>query len=94
MPKKKKLKLNQLKVKSFVTEMDDRQAEKVKGGDTAYTCPASCIVACFTDEAITCGGTCGQSCNGTCNTCGYSCGGTCETCHTYNTCFPCESNPC
>ncbi len=54
MPKKKKLKLGQLKIRSFVTEMDEKEAKKVKGGHTCdphWSC-ASCIDSCV--SCVTC----------------------------------------
>lgn len=78
--KKMKLKLNSLKVKSFVT---GDQADKVKAGvnPTAGTnCFISCVEPCGTDpvqtEAATCPNTCAMSCAATCIA---SCNGTCDT---------------
>jgi hypothetical protein len=45
MKKEKKLKLDGLKIQSFVTELDEQRTEKVKGGnkwESALTCPAEC----------------------------------------------------
>ena len=71
--KKKKLKLDQLKVKSFVTELADKQIKKVFGGDLA-TIP---LEECETGGTGT-GGTPPSgyySCEGSC-----PCGGTGDTC--------------
>jgi len=82
MPKKKKLKLNDLKVQSFVTDLKGQvHMVKVKGGVNS-------------DTPIPCGGTgtdvsCETIC-GTCDTCNTEC--TCLTCETCATCESCE--PC
>lgn len=84
MPTKKKLKLENLKVTSFLTS---EESKKVKGQivPVTKTCPNSLIPdtvdtqTCNTD----CGscGTCATDC-GTCETCGASCNGTCgEPCY-------------
>jgi hypothetical protein len=79
MTKKRKLKLDELKVKSFVTVVDSQYA-RARGGEevTAYctvgeSCPGSC-----------------ETCN-TCPTnCPYTeCGGQCETLPTNCTCETC-----
>jgi hypothetical protein len=82
MPKKKKLKLDSLKVQSFVTHLGN-EANKVKGGVTPDT---ACIIGsclecsegiCYTDFGSDCVGTCaGSNCVGTCYA---TCGGTCQT---------------
>ena len=89
MPKQKKLKLNELKVKSFVTLLNEG-TRKVKGGtwticktcgsececETLDTCPTDCgtCVTCQTDcTCVTCE-TCGASCPySICKTCGPEC---------------------
>lgn len=78
MPKKMKLDLGGLKVNSFVTSLESREREKIKGGEpwTKFgTC--SCDGGCHTVRQFTC-----DSCN-TCNSepdcCAYS-GTTCEVC--------------
>jgi len=78
----KKLKLKDLKVQSFVTELGNK-AQKVRGGDVTPqtaciigTCLDCTIVAC---SAVTCD-TCGASCGGTCDQ--TACQGTCATCGT------------
>lgn len=57
MPKKLKLNLNDLKVQSFVTALDEREKRGFKGGTTGgddgcpptcATCPATCAQTCFT----------------------------------------------
>jgi hypothetical protein len=66
----KKLKLSDLSVTSFVTNLQDEDKEKVKGGDdTIYPCAISAPqIVCMTDpHAYTCG-TCYETCAG--------CGGT------------------
>jgi len=85
MPKKKRLKLNELTVKSFVTRLGD-QSRAVKGGaENTVTCPT---------------GTVCESCEGTCETCFYGptcatwCAATCETCDTCVTCNTCGGNTC
>ena len=77
---KKKLKLNPIKVKSFVTVSDD-QKDKVKGGASEQTnCFDTCIAGmCNTAEFNTCGG-CNPGtgdCGGT-RTCYTKCGETCD----------------
>jgi hypothetical protein len=71
MPKRKKLNLTALKVKSFVTSLDSLEEERVRGGDSTASCIPLCtqISACPTNPVCV-----------TCNTCGN----TCDTC--YNTC--------
>ena len=91
MPKQKKLKLNELKVKSFVT-MSNGQSHQVRAGadsDTPIPCVGtggtgetecgSCI--CPTDPTNCTCETCDTECN-TCATCG---GATCPAtaCNTY-----------
>jgi hypothetical protein len=45
MPKKKKMSLSPIKVQSFVTKLEEKQKNKVKGGDT-YDCD-SVGIPCF-----------------------------------------------
>jgi len=83
MSNKKKLKLENIKVKSFITS---EEAGKVQGGLSAETnCIAdSCINTC---DAIPCTviDPVSATCDATCpDTCGASCGGTCFTCDTCN----------
>ena len=89
MPKAKKLKLNELKVKSFVTLLD-QDTRQVKGGNTwtiCRTCGPECetLDTCYTDcgtcvscdTCVTCDTceTCGASCPySECKTCGPECG--------------------
>jgi len=81
----KKLKLDQLKVKSFVTVLEDKnQKDNVKGGvhSVETNCFNTCIPQmCDTNEFQTCGGTCYYShcgnCGGGTNSCN-SCGETCD----------------
>jgi hypothetical protein len=87
MPKKKKLKLNELKVKSFVTVLSD-ESKAVKGGSVSIckTCGLECSVGCpetYDTECPSCGGTCRTECGSceTCATCGPSCPWSeCKTC--------------
>ena len=60
MPKKNKLKLDDLKVKSFVTQLDG-EAHKVKGGDETElticifgSCYECSVMICPTDPQINC----------------------------------------
>lgn len=82
MPKKKKLKLDAIKVKSFVT-LPESQEDKVKGGASLETnCFETCVaVICETNE-YSCMGTCYQSCvncgGGGTRTCYTACGETCD----------------
>jgi hypothetical protein len=72
MPKKKKLQLKALKVRSFVTELGN-EARKVRGGESAETnCDPTCEAPCVTNSCATCA---------TCNTC-YT------TCYTCTVCNP------
>ena len=81
MPKQKKLKLNDLKVKSFVTLLN-KDTRQVKGGGTwtiCKTCGTECppTDTCNTDcgTCVTC-----ETCE-TCQTCGASCPySECKTC--------------
>jgi len=93
MKPKRKLKLERLKVNSFVTQLGD-EAKQVKGGDVMSArsdCNFSCLYPC--GDTHTCE-TCVDSCNGTCNTCvtcvscNDSCNGTCDTC------LNCGTMPC
>lgn len=86
----KKLKLKNLKVQSFVTELGNSD-QKVKGG--ALTPQTLCIVgtcvdctigACPTDTCDTCGGSCGGTCGQT--ACQGTCATACGTCDTDCTC--------
>lgn len=89
MPKKKRLKLNELTVKSFVTRLGD-QSRAVKGGlPNTVTCPPP-------TEGESCGGTC-ETCFGfTCATCILETCETCDTCVTCNTCggYTCPYSQC
>jgi hypothetical protein len=78
MPKKKKIKLEGLKVESFVT-MTNGQAKKAQGGRTETdTCQTICT-DCTTDV----------SCD-TCESCDTE---ICETCYTCPTCaYSCQPN--
>lgn len=81
MPKKKKLKLTDLSVKSFVT-MPAGQKKDVKGGAERTV---DCEPPTLTES---CGGTC-ETCN-TCYTCPVTaCGGQCETMVTDCSCETC-----
>lgn len=54
MPKKIKLNLNDLKVQSFVTTLNDWEKNELKGGTTNSwdeDCPQTCMSACITDCA-------------------------------------------
>lgn len=62
MGKKMKLVLDDLKVKSFVTEVNDNYARNVKGGDTGF-CTDTEPECCETGGTVSCGATC-QTCNG------------------------------
>jgi hypothetical protein len=95
MPKQKKLKLNELKVKSFVT-MSNGQSHQVRGGvhsDTPIPCPPATNTCetpcgsceCPTDPTLCTCYTCETECN-TCATCG---GGTCPASNC-KTCRPWE----
>ena len=91
---KPKLKLEKLRVNSFVTKLgDDAHRVKAGGFDSIGTeCIESCAFPCTTEQ-VSCN-TCGDSCNGTCDscvTCNASCNGTCNTCYT---CDPCQTFPC
>lgn len=82
MPEKKKLKLNELKVKSFVT-MEKDEAGKIKGGSVSIckTCGSECIATCGCTATVCsdcCPGT--DTCNTNCGTCYYTECGTCLTC--------------
>ncbi len=53
---KKKLKLNDLKIQSFVTALNDEHTSKMKGGqrDASYnTCPEECDSPDITDGCFT-----------------------------------------
>ncbi len=83
MPKKKKLNLKALQVKSFVTSLDLQEEERVRGGDSTASCIPLCtqISACPTNPVcVTC-----NSCIDTCNTCYNTCDTNCN-CGTY-TCY-------
>lgn len=74
----KKVKLKDLKVKSFVTQLDPGQKKKLKAGATGC-CDTLPQVTCWTVETCntcdctpTCGCTDTCNCTNTCNTC-YSC---------------------
>lgn len=89
--KKMKLKLNSLKVKSFVT---GDQADKVKAG-VGVSENTNCFISCFEP----CGTGTIQTQDATCpNTCGNSCGGTClASCNnnfTCDSCYPCTGPDC
>jgi hypothetical protein len=94
MPKKMKLRLKDLKVQSFVTQLGD-EIRRVKGGVSENTlCILTCMYPCGTEETCetcdtceTCGASCGGTC--TCDTCQHSCGGTCE----YSICIDCTEPP-
>ncbi len=74
MTKKRKLKLEDLKVTSFVT---DAEGQNAKGGTGLTVLGEACCVIDSTPEATcttpqvtmeaSCNGTCDASCNGTCN---------------------------
>jgi hypothetical protein len=94
MPKKKKLQLGSLKVKSFVTQLGE-DAKKAKGGesentlciDTCMFCPSNTCDTCDTCDTCmqSCYGTCGGSCDTGCGTYLSDC--TCpETCITIPSC--------
>jgi len=57
----KKLKLQQLKVQSFVTLVDD-ESKRVKGGYTNGTICVTCPDSCDFCTVYSCGGTC-DTCN-------------------------------
>lgn len=61
MPKKLKLSLDQLKIQSFVTSLDDIESKKVKGGETEF--------------GLTCNFKCGRTAYWECETdpCSYTC---------------------
>jgi hypothetical protein len=81
MPKKLKLSLKSIKVQSFVTSLKDDEKKNVHGGTTQIQCETE-QPECPT---LSCGGTCEQSCYGTCTVCG-----TCNTCVT----TPCYGTLC
>lgn len=55
MPKKLKLDLNDLKVNSFVTSLDQKTAAEVKGGwSEAFSCNPCSEIACPTTPYATC----------------------------------------
>lgn len=83
MPKKMKLKLNELKVKSFVTLLENNaQDVKVGGGTAPITCPLSCGGPCTENTCMgtPCCETMDTDCS--CNTCDCvtqnTCGDTCK----------------
>lgn len=67
MGKKMKLVLDDLKVKSFVTALEDKHARQLKGGDTGF-CTNDCTEGpeCEPEVTLSCGGTCHTECG--CNT--------------------------
>jgi hypothetical protein len=90
MPKKKKMSLSPIKVQSFVTTLDDKQKNKVKGGATYDCTPDSC-------PGGTCPPTWNASCEGTCDTCASDCTcfNTCDnTCTCGTLCFTCDTCSC
>ncbi|RFS26887.1 hypothetical protein DVR12_03635 [Chitinophaga silvatica] len=50
---KKKLKLDELKVQSFITELKPEIAHTAKGGDDAYTTTPQCVIASAAVTALT-----------------------------------------
>ena len=81
MPKKKKLMLGELKVKSFVTQLG-AEAVNVKGG--TYSICKTCGSECYA--------TCEYSCGCLTDGCTTTETDTCDTCNTCGTCLTCE--PC
>lgn len=77
MPKKLKLDLKNLKVKSFVTSLDGNEKKNIHGGATF---DSICISECDTcpDICQPSGATCAHSCPATACTCYTDCG-TCPT---------------
>ena len=63
MPKKLKLHLNELKVQSFITELDDSASKQFWGGKTINSC----------DSALGSWCDCPTACANTCNSCGSQC---------------------
>ena len=59
----KKLKLNALRIKSFVTSIDDMDQDKVKGGGTQIT---QCILV---SECLPCSKACTNTCETPCGSC-------------------------
>jgi hypothetical protein len=95
----KKLHLKEIKVKSFVTNLENQETNQVKAGGISPTYSPSCVQICSDTNCpgactnMTCK-TCLNSCYGTCGqTCGLSCaGGTClVSCETI--CPDCFPNP-
>jgi len=83
MPKKMKLDLNGLKIKSFVTSLEKDSEGRIKGGATV---PTNCFPKCSFDAVCETEFPCETL--RTCETCE-----TCDTCHTncgscFQTCDP------
>ena len=89
MPKKKKIKLEGLKVKSFVTVSDGQTKKALAGATRTVTCNTNCgqetCLTCLTCES--CNTEICATCN-TCQTCPYSCQPDC----TWYT-SPCKCDP-
>jgi hypothetical protein len=84
MPKKKHIKLKDIKVKSFITS---EHAQMVMAGESQET---NCDEMNCDDYSIPCSlnVTCAQSCDPTCPfTCVQTCYGTCQSC------IPCPTDP-
>lgn len=52
--KQKKIKLSELKIQSFVTQLDTHRAYTAKGGATGFGCDASIKIACLSQGAQIC----------------------------------------
>ncbi len=83
--KKKKLKLDDLKVQSFVTSLDNEKSKKIQGGTNSgpmYT--QVCYYTCAGDSCVVCASvptcdTCDQTCESQIETCEITCqGATCR----------------
>jgi hypothetical protein len=79
MPKKTKLRLEGLKIQSFVTSIGDK-ARMVRGGAEATVPIETCEIACDTWPGDTC-----ETCNTDCGSC-WSCD-TCS-CPVFTVCIP------
>ncbi|MDD5361342.1 MAG: polymorphic toxin-type HINT domain-containing protein [Ignavibacteria bacterium] len=87
--KKRKLKLEDIKVESFVTSLNDDTSKDVKGAGESQqltACRTWCDIACHSTVCTdpTCigcptGNTCGDTCVNTCDSCPSGCN-TCPTC--------------
>ena len=105
--RKLSLKLDDLAVESFQTQVEEGVQGTVRGNDSIYLCETERDWIC-TNNPLSCDDTCNTADNNTCptgdtcyQTCQNSCNGTCDTC--FGTCIDgscpnsvcdCPTQPC